>query len=119
MHPQETVRLRRLEDFCQENNIEKIHLLKVDVEGNELCVFKGGGDIIASARAEIIQFEFGGSNIDSRTYFRDFWELLSSKYRLYRILKDGFAKIERYSELDEVFVMTNFLAVSYGIVPPH
>ena len=118
MQPQETVRLCRLDDFCRENAIEKIHLLKVDVEGNELFVFKGAGDVIASGKAEILQFEFGGTNIDSRTYFRDFWELLTPKYRLYRILKDGFAKIDKYSELEEVFLMTNFLAVSTEIAPP-
>ena len=46
--------------------------MKIDVEGHELDVLKGFGELIKKVR--LIQFEFGGTNIDSKTYLRDFWE---------------------------------------------
>ena len=57
---------------------------------------------------EYIQFEFGGCNIDSRTYFRDFWELLHDKYNFFRIMPDGIVPIDEYSETLEIFTSQNF-----------
>ena len=61
-----------------------IDLLKLDVEGNELLALKGLSDSIEYIK--IIQFEFGGSNIDSRTYFQDFYYLTI----YYFLLKSNF-----------------------------
>ena len=55
-----------------------------------------------------IQIEFGGCNIDSRTYFRDFWNLLHEDYSAYRILKDGLWEITNYTERLECFCNTNY-----------
>ena len=44
-------------------------------------------------------------------YFRDFYEMLSSGYRTYRIVKDGLREIGKYSELLEVFTCTNYLFI--------
>ena len=57
-----------------------------------------------------IQFEFGGTNIDSRTYFQDFYYLLKEKYNIYRILQDGLYEIKQYSELQEIFTTINYFA---------
>jgi hypothetical protein len=63
----------------------------------------------------MIQFEFGGCNIDSRTYFKDFYELLSLKYRLFRLTVDGMVPIDRYHERHEQFTTTNFIAIHRSI----
>lgn len=101
----EQVPLRRLDDFCREAGITTIDLLKIDAEGHELAVLRGLGDL----RPARIQFEFGGGNIDSRTYLRDFFELLSD-YTIYRILPKGLRPVTP-SERMEQFDTTNFLAV--------
>lgn len=59
---------------------------------------------------DFIQFEFGGCNIDSRTYFQNFYYLLNTKYQIYRILKNGLYSIKKYRETQEIFVTTNYLA---------
>lgn len=48
-----------------------IDFVKLDIEGHELTALEGFGNAIDSVN--LIQFEFGGCNIDSRTFFRDFW----------------------------------------------
>ncbi|MDR2430920.1 MAG: FkbM family methyltransferase [Candidatus Margulisbacteria bacterium] len=106
----ETITLHTLDGFCKEKNIPKIHLLKLDIEGGELLALNGAKNKIDSGGIDYIQFEFGGCNIDSRTYFQDFWYLLSAQYRFYRIIKDGIYEIKKYSELNECFLTTNFLA---------
>jgi len=58
-----------------------------------------------------IQFEFGGCNIDSRTYFRDFFDLLNPQYDVYRLLRNGLFPIRSYHETQEVFTTTNFIAI--------
>ncbi len=90
---------------------ETIHLLKLDVEENEIKVLKGAKNLLAAKKIEIIQIEFGGANIDSRTFLRDFWNLLHKDYKMYRILSDGFTKIPFYTELIENFFCTNYLFI--------
>jgi hypothetical protein len=51
-------------------------MVKMDIEGHELTALKGFGAALDVAR--VLQFEFGGCNIDSRTYFQDFWYFLKS-----------------------------------------
>lgn len=102
-----TVLLRRLADFCTENEITHIDLLKIDVEGHELEVLRGMGNL----RPDRIQFEFGGCNIDSRTFLRDFLRALPD-YTLHRILPAGLTSF-RYSERMEQFGLSNFLAIHH------
>ncbi len=111
----EEVMLKKLDDFCKEKNIIGINLLKLDVEGHEYPVLKGAGKLIASKRIDFIQFEFGGCNIDSRTYFQDFFYFLGPNYNIFRVVRDGLVPIETYREMYEIFITTNFLAVLKGI----
>jgi FkbM family methyltransferase len=115
MTEREDVRITRLDDFCHEEGIAHIDLLKLDVEGHELKALQGAAGLIEAGGIDFIQFEFGGANIDSRTYFRDFFELLHERFNLYRILGDGLAPIERYEEALEIFVTVNYLAESKAL----
>ncbi|MDO1448845.1 FkbM family methyltransferase [Rhodocytophaga aerolata] len=107
---QEIVTLEELDSFCNNNKIYNIDFLKLDVEGFEFEVLKGSKSMIANRKIDRIQFEFGGTQIDSRTFFRDFFLLLSPSYNIYRILKDGLYLIDRYTESLEIFLTSNFLA---------
>jgi FkbM family methyltransferase len=106
----EEVELKTIDSFCDEMDINMIDFLKIDVEGHEISVLKGATILLNQKKIRFIQFEFGGCNIDSRTYFQDFYYLLKDNYYLYRIVKDGIYKIENYKEMYEAFNTTNYLA---------
>jgi FkbM family methyltransferase len=105
----EPVDVVTLDSWAQASNISP-NLIKIDVEGHELDVLKGGLDTWATA--QVIQFEFGGCNIDTRTFFQDFWFLFTEAgFAIYRISKEGPIHISQYSEGHECFRTTNYLAV--------
>ncbi len=106
----ESIEMETIDNFCEQNNIARIDFLKLDVEGNELFAFKGAEKMLKSKKIRFIQFEFGGTNIDSRTFFRDFWYLLNDNYKIYRIVTNGLQPISKYNEYCEVFITINYLA---------
>jgi FkbM family methyltransferase len=111
MSRREAVALRALDEVCDEEKVERIDLLKLDVEGSELDVLRGAERLLSRGAIEVIQFEFGGCNIDSRTFLRDFFSLLGGRYRIYRIVRDGLVPVDSYSEALEIFVTVNYAAI--------
>jgi FkbM family methyltransferase len=107
----EQVTLTTIDGFCEENKIDYIHLLKLDVEGHELGVLKGAQKMIGRNAIEVIQFEFGGTSIDSRSYFKDFFLLLSPTFTIHRIMPHGLRELPKYSEKLEIFQSANYLAI--------
>lgn len=71
----------------------------------------GAKQMINDKRIDAIQFEFGGCNIDSRTFFQDFFYLLKDNYKIYRVLKDGLLEMPIYKETYEIFITINYLAI--------
>ena len=76
MSNKEEVSIIRFDHYWSKNDLI-IDYVKIDVEGHELDVLKGFGKIIN--KVKLIQFEFGGCNIDTRTYFQDFWYFFSER----------------------------------------
>jgi len=107
---EEQVKVKTIDGFCRDESIKRVHLLKLDAEGNELNILQGARKMLDAGSIDFIQFEFGGCDIDSRVFFKDFYLLLSPQYRIYRVLADGLRELKRYSEAYEVFKTTNFLA---------
>lgn len=88
-----------------------LDIVKMDIEGHELAALEGMGRAIEATR--VLQFEFGGTNIDTRTYFLDFWEFFQDQaFDLYRIGPLGLQRIVRYREADEFFFTVNYIAVN-------
>ncbi|HYV33331.1 MAG TPA: FkbM family methyltransferase [Candidatus Limnocylindria bacterium] len=111
MEASEDAEVETIDGFCKRENISEIDFLKLDVEGNEYKVLLGAKGLLKEKKIKFIQFEFGGTDIDARVYFRDFFNLLNPEYNLYRILKNGLYQIPTYKETEEIFVTTNYLAV--------
>jgi len=108
---QEVISLNMLDVFCQSNHIQVIDFLKIDVEGHEYKVLLGSIEMLKQGKIKAIQFEIGECNIVSRTFFRDFYELLKDQYRIYRVLPNGVREIKTYKTIDEIFVCVNYIAI--------
>lgn len=106
----ETVTTTTLDAFCAESDIQRIDYLKIDVEGHEFSVLRGAQRMLSERKIRFIQFEFGEANIDSRTFMRDFFELLSADFDFYRIVSNGLRKVPAYHADLEVFATINYLA---------
>ena len=100
-----------LDEYCAQQDIASIDILKIDTEGHELSVLKGASDLISRSAIGYIQFEQGAANLDSRIFLKDFFQLLGPGYRICRILRDGLDPIT-YSAKEESFSEANFFAVA-------
>jgi FkbM family methyltransferase len=110
----ESVHVTTLDTWCAVNGVSP-DFIKIDVEGHELDVLKGGLETLQ--KCSVVQFEFGGCNIDTRTYFQDFWRFFNEQgFTLYRITPRGLLKISAYLERDECFRTTNYVAVNAQIL---
>lgn len=104
----EEVLLGTIDSYCKEKGIDAVDFVKMDIEGNELKALNGAKELICAGKIHAMQIEFGGCDLDSRTFFRDFWNLLHDKYKVYRVVKDGIYEIGKYEEQLEIFTCTNF-----------
>jgi FkbM family methyltransferase len=105
------VELCSLDAYCAAQSIARVDLLKLDVEGHELAVLEGAAGLLEGGAIGAIQFEFGGTQIDARTFIQDFWYLLSPQFRFYRIVEDGLVWMPRYSEALEIFAAANYVCL--------
>lgn len=109
---EEIVNTIKFENYWS-NNLGKrnIDIVKIDIEGHELSALEGFGEALLNSH--IIQFEFGGCNIDTRTFFQDFWNFFYDRnFKIYRITPFGSEKINIYREYDEFFSTVNYIAVN-------
>jgi FkbM family methyltransferase len=107
----EGVRLLRGDRFCAERGIERIGFLKLDVEGHELAVLRGFERMLGEGRIDAIQFEYGGTWIDARTWLRDAFEWLGKQgYRIGKLRGQGIRWHPRYEHRLETFQFANYVA---------
>ena len=110
------IELTTLDDYCAQAGIERLDLLKIDVEGAELAVLRGGAKTIERYRPFII-VEVQEQTADNAGYTVQeliFW-LLARGYTLFTIGRKG--RLHRFvPERREEF--QNVLAVPAGVDAP-
>jgi FkbM family methyltransferase len=108
----EAVRVSTLDDILDSLSVESVDLLKLDVEGSELDALNGAERSLKAGKIHAIGFEFGSGNIYSRTFFRDFWDLLAPQgFRFSRVLPGGrLVPVPAYTEdLEHFRGVSNYL----------
>ena len=110
----EIVNLRVGDNYIKLKNLDKINLIKIDVEGWEMEVLKGFTESLKDKRVDIVQFEFGHAHIENRLNFRDFYKFFRTyDYVLGALKPNGKINyIKTYDEIHENYYCTNYLALS-------
>lgn len=112
MFREEAVKVITIDDYLEQNNIAIVDFMKMDIEGHEFAALKGAAKAIQKKRIKAFTFEFGSSNVNSRTFFHDYWDLLHpAGYEIRRICPGGvLLPVEQYYEDLEYFRgATNYL----------
>lgn len=99
-----------LDAFCIQENISQIDFLKIDVEGVEYKVMRGGGEIIRSQKVQCIQFEYGAFSTDSRFMLKDYYNLLKENYYIGKIYPK-YIDFRDYNWTMEDFRFCNYVCV--------
>lgn len=104
-------------DFCLDNSIDRIDLVKCDTEGHDFEVIKGANSLFSNSKIGIFQFEYNHRWIFSRNVLRDVF-LMFEKLP-YKIAKLQSNKILIYNswhpELDRYFE-ANFLIIHESLI---
>ena len=112
----EIISIQRVDEYIENSYIEHIDFIKIDIEGHELKALKGFGEYLNGDFIDIVQFEYGGANLDSHTSLMEICTFLSKrKYKLFKIMKDGLQERD-YQPYMENFMNSNYIAMSQSIV---
>lgn len=116
LNQSESVKLKRLDGYIENNNISHIDFIKIDIEGHELKAFKGFSKYLNGNFIDYIQFEYGGANLDSHTSLMELYKFLEERgFRVAKVMPDGL-EIRKYSPFMDNFNYANYVAISNKVV---
>lgn len=100
-----------IDDYVRQHAVDAIDLLKIDTEGHEFAVLQGAAETLRAGIVRCVHIEFNEMNAVSGVFFKQFFDLLSPRYALYRLLPTSMLEITRYTPLyHEVFAFQNIVA---------
>ena len=100
----------KLDSFCEQQMIDEVDFLKIDVEGGELEVLRGASNLLEEKKIKVIQFEFNAMNVLSRSFLKDFYNILGG-YAIFRLLPDGLVALGAWNPANEIFRYQNLVAI--------
>jgi len=98
------------DNYVDRHAIERIDLIKIDVEGWEMPVLKGFNSCFAKRIVRCVQFEFGHAHIERRENFRDFYRFFNGQGFSMGALKPN-GRVQTMTHYDEIF--ENYYATNY------
>ncbi len=112
MEQVEMVTISTIDAIVEETGVAAIDMLKIDVEGHDLAVLCGASKAFEQKIVKLVQFEFGGCNLDTRTNLQDFYYFFKAFDFAIGVVQPGdrIQIIDRYDEFYEHYRTTNFVA---------
>jgi FkbM family methyltransferase len=106
------VAVTTIDDFCREQSISGIDLLKIDTEGYELHVLKGAEGALKARRIKAVQFEISQIHALTHTFVQDILDVIGPAFRVFRILPRGLLELCSQSRWQrEQFAYQNLVAL--------
>ena len=88
----------------------QVDLIKIDTEGFESEVLRGGGETIRRCRPKFVQLEFNWHQLFRNTSLNSFSELLPG-YSVFQLLPDAWIERDPIDPLSNIFHFSNFVFV--------
>jgi hypothetical protein len=106
-----TVKTLALDDFCREERIEHVDVLKIDVQGAEYAVLAGARGLLERHAVDLIYLEMimAPSYVGQRKYHYYLTSLDALGYELFDLFNLG-RRDGRLIQSDGIFVASEFLA---------
>jgi FkbM family methyltransferase len=109
------VSLATLDDYCEERGVQHIELLKVDAEGHDLSVLRGGARLLRTQSIDVVQFEYNRRWIFARSFLKDAFDfLMPLGYKVGKVTPRGIELYESWDPELETFHEGNYLAMRAG-----
>ena len=97
--------------YMADLGIDRVNLLKIDVEGAEHLVLEGFADALSNGRIDAVQFEYGYVSTLTHFLLRDFYELFMRSGFVVGKIYPAAVEFTGYSVEAEDFRGPNYLAV--------
>lgn len=100
-----------IKNIIKNKKINNLNFIKIDIEGGEYDAMLGAKEHLFNV--DFIQFEFNSMHIYSKVTFKDFYDLLSEHFTIFRIYQDGLLKVDNYNPIyHEIYEFQNYLAIN-------
>jgi FkbM family methyltransferase len=96
--------------FAREHAIDRVDLLKIDVEGMEEPVLRGFDGLLRRRAIDLVQFEYGRVGILNHFLLRDFYAFFRERGYLVGKIFPRHVEFREYALTDENFTGPNYLA---------
>lgn len=119
----EIVQLKTLDDFIQEEGLDVITMVKIDAEGFDLLVLRGGARALSEGIIEVVQFEYNWRWLRNHASLRDVFDFIAGKpYRLGKLVGESIEffsewhfELDRYFENNYVLVREDSALRGFGV----
>jgi FkbM family methyltransferase len=110
----EEIDLVRGDHFIEEQKIDRVDLLKLDIEGAELGALKGLENSFKEKKIRVVQFEYGYINITTKNLLIDYYDFFQSVGYEVGKLYPRRVDFRSYKFKHEDFIGPNFVAIQKG-----
>jgi FkbM family methyltransferase len=104
-----TVRVDTIDNFCEQNNINEIDILKLDVQGGEMLVLEGAIQMLSSKKINVIFMEVEFIEIyENQPLFHDMTVFLAKYgYRLFGTYNTQWLESGQIAWCDAIYLRAN------------
>jgi len=116
-HLESKVKTDTIDNYIKNNNIGHIDFIKVDTEGHDLEVIRGGHLALQKEIISVVQFEYNHRWVFARNYIKDVFDFLENlPYTVGKLTPKGIELYEKWHPEIEKFVEGNYIIIHNDLV---